>query len=63
MEKKLNGYLAYYNQGQKEVYAESSYAAYLKAVEMFSPPKSKRHMVHVVLCELNGEQVYHRPVD
>jgi hypothetical protein len=66
----INGYKAHYNGRSADVYAATSYAAYLEAVELFKPPRSKRHMVHVGLCELNcpapgepGTQVVHRPVD
>lgn len=62
----MNGYKAFYNGKSIDVYAETSYSAQTKAVELFKPPKSKRHMVHVVLCETNtngpdepGEQVIH----
>jgi hypothetical protein len=64
----MNGYKAFYNGKSVDVYAETSYSAQLKAVELFKPPKSKKHMVHVALCELNtngpeqpGQQVIHNP--
>lgn len=52
----MNGYIAFYAGKQIEVYAESSYQAQVKAVEAFKPPKSKKHMVHVHLAEVNGQQ-------
>lgn len=64
----MHGYLGYYNDKEVVIYADTSYAAYLKAVAHFKPAKSKQHMVHVGLCELNaapgqpGEQVVHAPL-
>jgi hypothetical protein len=57
----VNGYKAFYGGKSIEVYAESLLAAKEKAVAEFKPPKSKRHMVSVVLCEKNGEVVTHSP--
>ena len=57
----MNGYLAFYNGHQMEVYAERLIDAKDKAVAAFKPPKSKRHMVSVVLCEKEGEVVVHSP--
>ena len=51
----MNGYLAFYNGQQLEVYADTSHQAQQTAVSMFKPPKSKAHMVHVCLAEV-GEQ-------
>lgn len=55
----MNGYIAFYNGKKEEVFAETAYQAQLKAIDIFKPAKSKRHMVHVVLAEKNGEQVTH----
>ena len=56
----MNKYLAFYNNDRKEVEAETSYQAQQKAIELFKPTKSKRHLVHVVLCELaDGTQIVH----
>jgi hypothetical protein len=55
----MNGYIAFYNGQQKEVYAENQFAAKKKAVELFKAPKSKQHMVSVVLAEKDGNQVTH----
>lgn len=55
----MNGYIALYNGKRIEVTAETSYEAYVKAVEQLKPPKSKAHMVHVVLAEKNGKPVVH----
>jgi hypothetical protein len=55
-----NGYVAFYNGRQADVYAKTALAAQQKAVEFFKPPKSKRHMVHVGLAErADGTQVVH----
>ena len=59
----MNGYKGFYNGKETDIYATSLYEAKLKAVEFFKPPKSKQHMVHVHLCELNGKQVIHKAVD
>jgi len=55
----MNGYIAYYNQRRIEVYAETSYRAQQDAVARFRAPKSKRHLVHVVLVEQDGKPVTH----
>ena len=46
-----HGYVAFYNGRETDVYAKTSYEAYTKAVDLFKPPKSKKHMVHVHLAE------------
>lgn len=55
----MNGYIAIYNGKQVEVYAEGLYQAKLKAIEELKPPKSKQHMVIVMLAEKDGEAVTH----
>lgn len=57
------GYVAFYNGKRHELYAESLYAAKLKAIDHFKAPKSKQHMVSVVLAEKDGKEVTHNPVD
>jgi hypothetical protein len=52
-----NGYIAFYNGKQTEIYADSLYEAKQKAVAFFKPRKSQAHMVHVELAELGGHQV------
>ena len=54
-----NGYVTFFEGKRHEVYAESLYQAVQKAREHFNPPKSKRHLVHAVLAEKDGEQVTH----
>lgn len=49
-----SGYVCHFagsGKGGIGVYASSSYAAQLKAIEHFKPAKSKRHMVTVLLAE------------
>lgn len=62
----MHGFKAFYNDKTVDVYADSLYAAKLKAIEHFKPRKSQQHMVSVVLCEKNvdpetgkGTQVSH----
>jgi hypothetical protein len=57
--KSENGYIAFYKGRQIEVYAASSYAAQLKAAQIFKARKN--YDVTVVLAEKNGEQVMHTP--
>lgn len=46
----MNPYIALYRDRRYELYAATSYAAYLQAVAHFKPPKSKRHLVTVHLA-------------
>ena len=55
----MNGYIAFYAGKELEVFATSQYAAKCIAVEKFKAPKSKQHMVSVMLCQKDGEQVTH----
>jgi len=55
----LNGYKAFLNNKELDIYAKDLYSAKLKAIEIFKPKKKDVHMVHVHLCELNGESVIH----
>ena len=57
----MNGYICFYNNLRHEVYAASLYAAKIAAIAYFKPPKSKAHMVNVMLAEKDGEQVTHTP--
>lgn len=59
----MNGYVAFYQSKRLEVHAATSYEALQKAIAHFNPPRSKRHLVHVTLAEVNGEQVTHTAVD
>ena len=62
----MHGYKAFFNSKTADVYADSLYAAKLKAIELFKPRKSQAHMVSVMLCEKDvdpatgkGTQVSH----
>ena len=57
----MNGYVCFYYHKRIEVYADSLFAAKEKAVAEFKAPKSKRHMVSVMLAEKGGEPVVHNP--
>jgi len=57
------GYIAGYNGKTVEITASGLYAAKIAATMLLNPPKSKAHMVWVVLAEKNGEPVIHRAVD
>lgn len=51
----MNTYHAFYNQKKVELQATTSYLAQVAAINYFKPPKSKQHMVTVLLVALNGE--------
>lgn len=53
----MNGYICFYNGKRTEIHAEDSYSAELKAIDFFKPLKSKKHMISVVLAEVNNESV------
>jgi len=56
----MHGFKCFYNGREWETHAESLYAAKLAAVAYFKAPKSKSHMVSVVLCERpDGSTVTH----
>lgn len=62
----MHGFKAFYNSKTVDVYAESLYAAKLKAIAHFKPRKSQEHMISVMLCEKDvdpttgkGTQVTH----
>jgi hypothetical protein len=59
----MKGYVFFYASKRIEVYATSLYEAQCKAIESFNPPKSKRHMVHGMLAEVNGSPVTHTGVE
>ena len=54
-----NGYIAFFNNRKVEVYADTRFKAQELAVAHFKPAKSKRHMVHVVIAESQGQPVIH----
>ena len=53
----MNEYECFYAGRRWSCQAESSYAAQKLAVEHFNPPKSKRHMVFVLLAKKDGSQI------
>ena len=55
----MNGYKAFYNGREIDVYAATLLAAKNQAVAQFKAPKSKAHMVSVALCEIDGATVTH----
>lgn len=52
-------FLFYFGDKTVEITADGMYPAKVKAIAHFKPAKSKQHMVHGVLCEVDGEQVTH----
>lgn len=52
-----NGYIAFYDGQQTEIYADTSYDAQQKAIDFFNPPESKKHTVTVIIAEQDGKQV------
>jgi len=56
---KMNGYIGFYNRQQHEFRAASLWDAKQMAIKHFKPPKSKEHMVSVVLAEKDGQPVVH----
>jgi hypothetical protein len=57
------GYCAFYSNGHThmnaDVWADTLFQAKERAVAYFKPPKSKQHLVTVMLAEKNGEPVVH----
>ena len=50
-------YKAFYFGKTWDIHANSLYAAKVAAIKIICPPRSKEHMVSVVLCEVNGKPV------
>ena len=55
----MNGYICFYGNKRIEVYAETSWQAFVKAVDTFKVSKKNEYKVSVHLAEKNGEQVVH----
>lgn len=55
----MNGYKAFYNGKTWDIHADSLYAAKVAAIKVICPPRSKEHMVSVVLCEKDDQPVIH----
>ena len=53
----MYGYKAFYNGKTLDIHADSLYAAKQAAISMFRAPRSKQHMVSVVLCEKDNKPV------
>lgn len=58
--KKQLGYIFFYNDKRHELYADSMLDAKTKAIAHFKAPKSKQHMVHGALAEVDGVAVVHK---
>lgn len=54
-----NGYIAFYKNKRKEIYANSSYEAQTKAAKEFGVKPNKQYQVDVYLAEKGGETVIH----
>jgi hypothetical protein len=60
----MYGFVCFYNSKRIEVYATSMYAAKLQAIAQFKAPRSKEHMISVILAErADGSDVTHVAVD
>ena len=60
----MNVYVCFYAEKRIEVYAETLFKARVEAVRQFKPPKSKEHLVTVILAErADGSEVIHTPID
>lgn len=55
----MNGYICFYNGQRWECLASSMIKAKELAIRHFKPPKSKHHMISVILAEKDGETVTH----
>lgn len=59
VEKKLNGYKAFYGMKRADIYAATSFEAWKLAVAEFKVSKKLAHRVSVVICEKDGKTVTH----
>lgn len=55
----MNGYVCLYGKTRLEVHANTTYEARCKAVEHLKIPKSKVHMISVILAEKDNAKVTH----
>lgn len=61
-EQGLHGYVCFYNGARHELRESSQYRAKVAAIRHFKAPRSKEHMVSVVLAERpDGSTVTHTP--
>jgi hypothetical protein len=51
------GYVCFYNGKRVEIFADSMFQARELAEKLFKPSKSKKHMISVVLAEIDGKTV------
>jgi len=58
-----NGYVCFYTGLRWETYAPALYEAKKAAIAHWKVPKSKQHMVSVMLAEKLGQDVIHVAVD
>lgn len=57
----MNGYIAFFNGQQREIYAPDLYSAKKAAVSQMRVPLSKLGLLAVVLAEKNGSAVELNP--
>jgi hypothetical protein len=55
----MNGYIAFYQGNQKEVFADSIWQAKQKAIAELSVPKKKQGLLSVVLAQVDNNQFTH----
>ena len=59
----MNGYKCLWNGKELDIYADTTYDAQVLATAEFQKvagrKKVKGYDIHIVLCEVNGEQYYH----
>ena len=55
----MYGYKAFYNGKTWDIHADNMYAAKQAAIKIICPPRSKEHMISIVLCEVDGQPVPH----
>ena len=62
----MNGYVAIWKNKRIDVYETTSYRAQEKAKEIFQSETRKKVNgwdIALALCELNGKQVIHKPIE
>lgn len=59
----MNGYVCFYGSKRVEIYANSQYGAKKELIAQLQIPKSKQHMISVILAEKDGNQVIHVATD
>ena len=51
------GYVCFFNGKRIEIFADSMFQAREHAEKVFKPSKSKKHMISVILAEIDGKPV------